>query len=63
VRDSGKYKGTAGIEPVQGNMSDVASMREALKGIDTLFLLNAVAADEMTQALITLDLAREARPC
>lgn len=60
MRDSGKYKGPAGIEPVQGNMSDVASMREALKGIDTLFLLNAVAADEMTQALITLDLAREA---
>lgn len=60
VRDSGKYKGPAGVEPVQGNLSDVASTREALKGIDTLFLLNAVAADELTQALLTLDLAREA---
>lgn len=60
VRDKGKYQGPAGVEPVQGNMSDVASTREALKGIDTLFLLNAVAADEMTQALLTLDLAREA---
>jgi len=35
-------------------------MRTALKGVDTLFLLNAVAADEVTQALVTLDLAREA---
>lgn len=59
VRDKGKYQGPDGVEPVQGNMSDVASMREALKGIDTLFLLNAVSADEMTQALLTLDLARE----
>jgi uncharacterized protein YbjT (DUF2867 family) len=60
VRDKGKYKGPAGVEPVQGDMSDVASTREALKGIDALFLLNAVSADEMTQALLTLDLAREA---
>ena len=30
-----------------------------LKGVDTLFLLNAVAADEVTQALGTLDLTRE----
>ena len=44
----------------QGDMTDVASMRTVLKGVDTLFLLNAVAADEVTQALGTLDLAREA---
>ena len=36
-------------------------MRAVLKGIDTLFLLNAVAPDETTQALGTLGLAREAR--
>jgi len=60
VRDKSKYKGPASVEPIQGNMSDVASTREALKGVDTLFLLNAVSADEMTQALLTLDLAREA---
>ncbi len=40
--------------------SDIASMRAALKGIGTLFLLNAVAPEELTQAVITLDLAREA---
>src|SRR5262245_16448311 len=41
-------------------MTDIASMRAVLKGVDTLFLLNAVAADEVTQALAALDLAREA---
>jgi uncharacterized protein YbjT (DUF2867 family) len=58
--DASKVKLPAGVEPVQGDMTDVASMRAALTGVDTLFLLNAVAADEVTQALGTLDLAREA---
>ena len=35
-------------------------MRRALKGTSTLFLLNAVVPEEFTQALITLNLAREA---
>ena len=35
-------------------------MRTALEGVDTLFLLNAAAPGEVTQALLTLDLAREA---
>jgi uncharacterized protein YbjT (DUF2867 family) len=58
--DASKSKVPAGVGPVQGDMTDVASMRTALNGVDTLFLLNAVAADEVTQALVTLDLAREA---
>src|SRR5262249_17996017 len=58
--DAAKAKLPEGVEPVRGDMTDVASMRAALKGVDTLFLLNAVAADEVTQALGTLDLAREA---
>jgi uncharacterized protein YbjT (DUF2867 family) len=41
-------------------MTDIPSMRAALKEIDTLFLLNAVVADEVTQAISTLSLAREA---
>jgi uncharacterized protein YbjT (DUF2867 family) len=57
--DASKVKVPAGVEPVQGDM-DVASMRAVLKGIDTLFLLNAAVPDESTQALSTLDLAREA---
>ena len=35
-------------------------MRLAFKGVSTLFLLNAVVPDEFTQALIALNLAREA---
>jgi uncharacterized protein YbjT (DUF2867 family) len=58
--DASKGKVPAGVEPVQGDMTDVASMRAVLKGVDTLFLLNAVVPDETTQALGTLDLAREA---
>lgn len=44
----------------QGDMLDIDSMRAALEGVSTLFLLNAVIADEFTQALIALNLAREA---
>jgi uncharacterized protein YbjT (DUF2867 family) len=58
--DASKAKVPAGVEPVQGDMTDVASMRTVLKGVDTLFLLNAAAPGEVTQALLTLDLAREA---
>lgn len=60
ARDTSKAAVPAGVELVQGDMADVASIRAALKGVDTLFLLNAVVADETTQALVTLDLAREA---
>ena len=60
TRAPDKSRFPAGVAAVAGDMSDVASMRAALKGVDTLFLLNAVAADEVTQGLITLALAREA---
>jgi uncharacterized protein YbjT (DUF2867 family) len=45
---------------VQGDLLDVASLRAAFSGVSTLFLLNAVVPDEFTQALIALNLAREA---
>jgi uncharacterized protein YbjT (DUF2867 family) len=48
------------VKPVQGDMTDVDSMRAALAPIKTLFLLNAVTPDEVTQALIALNLAHEA---
>ncbi|MDY0980736.1 NmrA/HSCARG family protein [Stenotrophomonas sp. CFBP8994] len=50
----------ATVELVQGDMLDVDALRQALEGVSTLFLLNAVVADEFTQALITLNVAREA---
>ncbi|MBB2205473.1 SDR family oxidoreductase [Gluconacetobacter takamatsuzukensis] len=60
VRDPAKAKLPAGVAVAQGEMLDVDSMRAALAGVDTLFLLNAVVPDEFTQALVTLNLAREA---
>lgn len=50
----------AGVEVVQGDLLDVDALRAAFDGVSTLFLLNAVAADEFTQALLTLGVAREA---
>jgi uncharacterized protein YbjT (DUF2867 family) len=44
---------------VQGDLLDVDSLRSACLGVSTLFLLNAVVADEFTQALIALNVARE----
>lgn len=61
VRDMKKVAAfPPGVKPVQGDLTDVDSIRAALKDMDTLFLLNAVVSDELTQALVTLDLAREA---
>lgn len=45
---------------VQGDLLDVDSLRSAMSGVSTLFLLNGVVADEYTQALIALNVAREA---
>jgi uncharacterized protein YbjT (DUF2867 family) len=50
----------ASVRIVQGDLLDVDSLRSALDGVSTLFLLNAVVPDEFTQALIALNLAREA---
>lgn len=60
VRQPGKRAFPAGVTEVVADLTDVASMRAALSSVRTLFLLNAVTPDEVTQALITLNLAREA---
>ncbi|MET0283575.1 MAG: NmrA/HSCARG family protein [Polyangiales bacterium] len=60
VRDPSKASLPAGVSVVQGDMLDVDSLRAALAGVSTLFLLNAVVADEFTQALVTLNVARSA---
>jgi len=59
VRDPAKAKFPAGVQVVQGDLLDIDSLRSAFQGVSTLFLLNAVAGDEFTQALITLNIARE----
>lgn len=60
VRDPARAVFPPQVEVVQGDLLDPDTLRPALAGVSTLFLLNAVVPDEFTQALITLNLAREA---
>jgi uncharacterized protein YbjT (DUF2867 family) len=60
VRDPAKANFPTGVAVAQGDLLDVDALRSAFSGVSTLFLLNAVAPDEFTQALIALNLAREA---
>ncbi|MGR9141553.1 SDR family oxidoreductase [Rhizobium leguminosarum] len=60
VRDPSKAEFPADVSVVQGDLLDVDSLRNAMSGVSTLFLLNAVVPDEFTQALVALNLARSA---
>ncbi|RML42418.1 hypothetical protein APX70_00079, partial [Pseudomonas syringae pv. maculicola] len=60
MRQPGKRDFPAGVTEVVADLTDVSSMRVALSSVRTLFLLNAVTPDEVTQALIALNLAQEA---
>lgn len=60
VRDPARANLPAGVQTVQGDLLDVDALRRAFEGVSTLFLLNAVVPDEFTQALLALNLAREA---
>ncbi|CAH2935315.1 MAG: Oxidoreductase [uncultured Paraburkholderia sp.] len=59
VRDPSKADFPPAVTVVQGDMLDLDSLRKAFADVRTLFLLNAVAGDEFTQALIALNVARE----
>lgn len=50
----------AGVTPVKGDMLDPASLRPAVMGVRTLFLLNAVSSSELNESLTTLGLAIKA---
>ena len=60
TRNPNKAKFPNGVTAVAGDMLDVDSMRKALQRVTTLFLLNAVSTQELTEAVLTLNLAREA---
>jgi uncharacterized protein YbjT (DUF2867 family) len=60
TRDASKASFPEGVDVAQGELLDLASLRKAFDGVTTLFLLNAVTGDEFTQAIITLNVAREA---
>ena len=59
VRDPSKADFPASVEVARGDLLDIDSLRAAFAGVSMLFLLNAVAGDEFTQALIALNVARE----
>ncbi len=60
TRSPDKAQFPVGIIPVRGDLSDVDAMRAALAGVGTLFLLAPNVPDELTLAMIALNLAREA---
>jgi uncharacterized protein YbjT (DUF2867 family) len=60
TRSPGKAQLPSGVTPVQGDLADPDSVRAALAGVSTLFLLVPNVADELTQAMLTLTVAREA---
>jgi uncharacterized protein YbjT (DUF2867 family) len=49
----------AGVTAVGGDLLDVDAMRAALDGVDVLFLLSAVTAEELTATVLTLHATRE----
>jgi uncharacterized protein YbjT (DUF2867 family) len=50
----------SGVTPVRGDLADPESLRAALKDVSTLFLLAPNVADELTQTMLALTIAREA---
>jgi uncharacterized protein YbjT (DUF2867 family) len=60
VRDPARATFPSSVAVVHGDLLDVDALRSAFSGVSTLFLLNGVVPDEFTQALIALNLAREA---
>ncbi|MFN3435420.1 MAG: SDR family oxidoreductase [Sphingomonas sp.] len=60
TRDPAKAAFPTGVEVAKGDLLDIDALRAAFVGVRTLFLLNAVTGDEFTQAIVTLNVAREA---
>jgi uncharacterized protein YbjT (DUF2867 family) len=52
----------AEAEVAIGDLMDPVSLEKAMDGVDKVFLLNAVVADELTQALITYDFEAKGHP-
>jgi uncharacterized protein YbjT (DUF2867 family) len=58
ARKQPEEKVQTGVEIVTGDLLDPVSVEQAMQGVDKLFLLNAVVADELTQALIAYGIAK-----
>jgi uncharacterized protein YbjT (DUF2867 family) len=48
----------AGVEIAIGDLMDPVAVEQAMEGVDKLFLVNAVVAEELTQALIAYGIAK-----
>ncbi|MGI4792712.1 MAG: NmrA family NAD(P)-binding protein [Janthinobacterium lividum] len=60
TRSPEKARLPSSVAAVKGDLSDIDSVRAALVGVSTLFLLAPNAPDELTQAMLTLNAARQA---
>ncbi|MGF6852339.1 NmrA/HSCARG family protein [Paraburkholderia sp. CI3] len=60
TRTPEKARFSGGVTAVKGDLSDVDAVRQAMTGVSTLFLLAPNVADELTQAVQTMSVAREA---
>jgi uncharacterized protein YbjT (DUF2867 family) len=58
ARKQPEEKLQAGVELVTGDLLDPESVEQAMRGVGKMFLLNAVVADELTQALIAYGIAK-----
>ena len=56
TRDDSRANFPIDVEVAQGEILDLDSLRNALKGVRTLFLLNAVTGDEFTPVIIILNM-------
>ena len=60
TRSPEKANFDAAVTAVKGDLTDIDSMRAAMQGVRTLFLLASNAPDELTQVISTLNVARDA---
>lgn len=59
TRSPAQARSPAGVTAVPGDLSDLDSFRAAMEGVSTLFLLAPNVADELTQAMQALTVAKE----
>ena len=59
TRTPEKARLPAGVTAVQGDLADPDSLRAALVGVSTMFLMVPNVADELTQAMLALNVARD----
>jgi uncharacterized protein YbjT (DUF2867 family) len=59
TRTPEKARLPAGVTAVKGDLAEPDSLREALVGVSTMFLMVPNVADELTQAMLALNVARD----